>query len=368
MTDLLISEPRTERPRPPARPPTQSVVQIAAIGFIAYVVATLLNAASLHANAERLPLGAQRDNALAAADIAVDVSERVGFDRPADALRWIRGVESAGTTRPATASVSVPVSTTTAPIAVATSSAATSSVATSTPAPIAPAPATTTTTAVVTFPDVPRPAPLGPAAPLRAWFGGDSLAQGLGLAFERWVDGEQFAQLDGKGVISTGLARPDVYDWARDIALALESGAHDVLFVLLGANDAQPLRDDRGAVIEFGSAEWVADYRLRVAALMAQADAAQTRLVWIGLPPARTDVLDAKLSVITAAVAAEAKLHAAVAYVDLRTALAPNGQYDAYCTRPDEHPFLCRTNDGVHFTPDGYRYVAELAVTAARAS
>ena len=363
MTDLLISEPLTERPRTTARPPTQSVVQIAAIGFIAYVVATLLNAASLHANAERLPLGAQRDNALAAADIAVDWSERVGFDRPADALRWMRGLETASTTRPATASVPIPGVTTTAPTTVPASKAPATTLA-----PIAPAPATTTTTAVVTFPDVPRPAPLSPATPLRAWFGGDSLAQGLGLAFERWIDGEQFAQLDGKGVISTGLARPDVYDWARDIALALESGEHDVLFVLLGANDAQPLRDDRGAVIEFGSPEWVADYRLRVAALMAQADAAQTRLVWIGLPPARTDVLDAKLSVITAAVAAEAKLHAAVAYVDLRTALAPNGQYDAYCTRADEDPFLCRTNDGVHFTPDGYRYVAQLAVTAARAS
>ncbi len=158
-----------------------------------------------------------------------------------------------------------------------------------------------------------------------------------------------------------------MYDWAHDIAEAIDAGKHDALFVLLGANDAQPLQfADAAGTAEFGTDEWIAEYRLRVAALMAQADYARVRLVWIGLPPARSTPLDVKLSVISAAVASEASVHPYVTYIDLRSVLAPEHKYQAHCTWPDGTEFPCRTNDGVHFNTAGYDFVATLAIETAR--
>ena len=357
VTDLLPPPSPTDIVQVDARPeprlPTQPVVRIVGIGAVAYCVAALLNATSLRHQAERMPLGAQRDTAIAAADVAVDWSHRLGFDRPGEVVQDIR------TNPPRQLPAPPPPVSATTTTTIATTPTTTPVAASTTPTSSAP-----TTTAVP--PPAVRPPTLPAGTALRAWFGGDSLAQGLGLALERSADGKQLARLDGKGVISTGLARPDVYDWARDVSAAIAGGDHDVLFLLLGANDAQPLKPSDGSTAEFGDPAWVDEYRLRAAALMAQADSARTRLIWIGLPRVRTDSLDRKLGVISAAVAAESTLHAAVTYVDLRTALTPDGGYDPYCTSPDGGSFLCRTNDGVHFTAEGYRFLAELAIKAAR--
>ncbi|MCA9533476.1 MAG: DUF459 domain-containing protein [Myxococcales bacterium] len=45
---------------------------------------------------------------------------------------------------------------------------------------------------------------------------------------------------------STGLARPDFYDWPRSVSRGPELGGHAGVMVLLGGNDTQPIRLMRG--------------------------------------------------------------------------------------------------------------------------
>jgi len=89
---------------------------------------------------------------------------------------------------------------------------------------------------------------------------------------------------------STGLARPDFYDWPRSVRRGPSLGGHLGVMVLLGGNDTQPLRLMRGRR-RAGTVRWEHEAEWRVA----YAELVQTfgrelcergarRVVWL-LPP-----------------------------------------------------------------------------------
>ena len=105
------------------------------------------------------------------------------------------------------------------------------------------------------------------AEPLRLWVGGDSMAQDFGAAVERVASsrGTFTPTLDYR--ISTGLTRPDYFNWPvhlRDDVLPTDP---EVMVVMFGANDAQPLEVD-GTVRQVSDPEWQAEYRRRVGTTM----------------------------------------------------------------------------------------------------
>ena len=66
---------------------------------------------------------------------------------------------------------------------------------------------------------------------------------------------------------SSGLARPELYDWNRELAESLAAQPPDVLVFMIGANDGQALETASGFV-EFGSQVWLDAYGSRVGNLM----------------------------------------------------------------------------------------------------
>ena len=214
--------------------------------------------------------------------------------------------------------------------------------------------------------NVPLPTPTpgvcqpAPDQPLNVWVGGDSLSALLGEALvERgYESGVMHGNVDAR--ISTGLTRPDYFDWPREIARVVQEERPDVVVLMLGANDAQPIRSPGGDVYQPRSDGWRAEYARRVGQAMDTARGPGRLLVWVSLPPMRSDDLTAHVDEINAVVRAEAAKRRDILYVDSTTLLGDeSGEYTPYVRDAGGDVEQIREQDGVHLTRAGAERLAE---------
>jgi uncharacterized protein len=205
-----------------------------------------------------------------------------------------------------------------------------------------------------------------PGRKLRVVIVGDSLAAGLGYFAER-VFRPRLVRVSGQGRISTGLARPDYFNWPFTMRRIVRRFDPDLVIVMLGENDHQSLQDVHGnRAAQIGTAAWPAEYRERVLRMMRIATSRGGKLVWAGLPIAsdgrfrqhslrQNDVFEFASKIVND-----------VVYFDSWNRFrAPGGGYTAYF-REGGRVTLIREGDGLHFNAAGYtivtREIAELAV------
>jgi hypothetical protein len=197
---------------------------------------------------------------------------------------------------------------------------------------------------------------------------GDSLSQGLGPAIEQWFDAE-YARVLSLGRQSTGLSRQDYFNWRTGMRQLVEEFRPDLVFVLLGSNDAQAQVSPSGAEIPVGSVEWVDGYRERTDLLLREATRAGTHVVWVGIPVVadrRRWEFYRRVNDIYRETAATSPL---ATYVDSWTAFeAKDGGYTAFVRNERGELLEMRGPDGIHFTPTGYAYLGRIAIRAASAA
>jgi hypothetical protein len=197
---------------------------------------------------------------------------------------------------------------------------------------------------------------------------GDSLSQGLGPAIERWFDPE-FARVLSLGQQSSGLSRQDYFNWQAGMRQIVEEFRPDLVFVLLGSNDAQAQVMPDGTEIPTGSFEWVREYRSRAERLVREATEAGIRVVWVGIPvvsePWRRDFYRRVNDYFREAV----KTSPLATYVDSWSAFdAKDGAYTAFVRNERGELQEMRAPDGIHYTPTGYGYLGRIAIRAASAA
>ena len=201
--------------------------------------------------------------------------------------------------------------------------------------------------------------------PLRVAVVGDSLAAGVGFYAER-VFKPFFADVTKQGQISTGLARPDYYNWPSALKEIASVFRPDLVIVLLGENDNQSLVDPQGRLeTSIGTGAWPPAYEERVERFATIATGAGAHVIWIGLPVERDEsrwVFIERQNTIYEKVADRL---ANVAYLDSWDLFAkPDGGYTAYF-RDGNRVELVREDDGVHFTATGYTILIEHAARLA---
>ncbi|MFV0258610.1 MAG: DUF459 domain-containing protein [Acidimicrobiales bacterium] len=200
--------------------------------------------------------------------------------------------------------------------------------------------------------------------PLRLLVTGDSTVEPVGNAILRSLadDPTTAAWLDVR--ISTGLSRPDFFDWPAHLSGLLPETRAEVLVVMLGANDAQSFVAD-GRMLTYGTDEWFAAYRARVATIMDQATAAGAFVVWLGQPTMRDAAFEAKLTPLNQIFAAEAAARPGRAvYVDTARAMSVDGSgaYTPTLVDGSGHQRVVRSTDGIHMTNDGGEILAPIVV------
>jgi uncharacterized protein len=187
--------------------------------------------------------------------------------------------------------------------------------------------------------------------PLQLWIGGDSLVSEFGPALADVVARTHRGVAEVDFRFSTGLSRPDFFDWPEHLDKTVRRTDPDVLVVMFGANDAQNI-SVRGEVLDFGSADWKAEYAGRVGSLMDRLRSQGRGLYWVGQPIMASADFDARMSLLNEIYRAEAKRRPGVTYIDTRALFAADGAFSAYLD-DDGQRVLMRQQDGVHLTRAG---------------
>ena len=313
--------------------------------LVALAIGALLGAASLEKVAERQGYGTGRDVALAITKPLKSFSHALFLDRPRDWLASLTGHED----QPASSLLLAATTTTTSTTTTTTTAPASTTVTT------VPAPTTTTLPLhrVATADD-----------PVHVWMGGDSLMGTVSEAYGRATGGDARVRMTTDVQVGTGLARPDVLDWATELTDQLNANQPDVVVLSFGANDDQPLHAPDGAYDSLYTPEWEAEYARRVGVMMDIASANGARqVIWLGLPTERPDHLNNVKDAMNDAAKAEASKRPDVHFVDLHPIFdAPDGSYTDEINRSDGTPITARARDGVHLSEDGADVLAPVLV------
>jgi len=210
------------------------------------------------------------------------------------------------------------------------------------------------------------PRVISATAPLRVGVFGDSQSKDLGLAMKSRKAKDPTISVYQQGQVSTGLARPDFYNWPARIQEFLADDDVDAVVFMTGSNDDQTLQDRLGnAVTRIGTPEWSEEYRRRVAGLMDLVNNGQHRLVWVEVPLVRDPELGATAKIINQIVRDEAASRQWVSVVDAEAALAgPDGAYSDFLELDGKAPVRCRRPDGVHLTSECLEELSDMVFDA----
>ena len=161
---------------------------------------------------------------------------------------------------------------------------------------------------------------------------------------------------------SSGLSRPDFYDWPARAAQLMAEEDPDIWVVMVGANDGQDVIDNGGQFRQLGTDEWEAIYRSRIGGLMDLLTADGRAVIWIGQPVMRDTEFDERMEYLSSLYQSEASARAYVSFVDARRVFAgDDGRYADYLPAGDGSLTQMRLGDGIHLTRSGAeRLVSQL--------
>lgn len=319
------------------------------------LLAVLLNAPALEQGAESMPYGRERDFWLAVWKPFAAVSRLFFLDEPRNLLDRALGREQRDLFE--------------LPAAPGDEPGQPGGDATALPG-RTPTPGRGTPAASPTPTPDPRPKLRTPTAadPLRVWIGGDSMVKVLGEAFVRQAAETGVIAAAHDPQLSSGLTRPDFFDWPGHFNQLVQSGRYEVFIVMFGANDSQGIKTPEGQIFQPGDPGWTAEYRRRVAGVMDLLGGGNRLVLWVGQPIMRSAEFSQRMAELNAIYREEAAKRPWVQFIDLWPLFqAPGGGYDAYLRDDDGQVKEMRHPDGVHLVRDGGERAARAIMAALKA-
>jgi uncharacterized protein len=200
------------------------------------------------------------------------------------------------------------------------------------------------------------------ADPLRVLIVGDSLGIDMGgqLQYDLAGTGVVNAALDARE--STGLTRPDYFNWPAELASDLKTASPQVVVVMIGANDAQDFLGPPD--VPYTSPQWNPMYSQRVSSFMQEAESGGAQVIWVGMPPMENPALSAQMADLDNIDQTEAAAQTPpVVYISTDKSLGTaQGGYTAFITNAAGQVVNVRTPDGTHLTPGGGQVVAQQVI------
>jgi uncharacterized protein len=218
-----------------------------------------------------------------------------------------------------------------------------------------------------TQPVATEPVNTGPASaenPATVFIVGDSDAGTFGPYLQILLDGTGVVetQLDYK--VSSGLARPDFFDWPAEIDRKLPEVNPDIVVATFGGNDAQGLAVESGEFIigdpVANEAEWTEEYQQRVGAVMDQLLEGGRTLIWVGIPNDDNPDVTARMAIQDRAAKAAAAERPEVIFIDTwKRFSGRDGGWAEFVIDPrDGEGKDVRADDGFHLNTTGAEILA----------
>jgi hypothetical protein len=328
MSDRRHSKPPRERRR---RTAASALVAI----LVAFTLGVLLNAPAMKKSAMELPFGGERSFRLALVGPLAAVSHWTYLDRPGRLVAEALGKPDPGRAEGAAV----------APLPTPSASGR--------PRPI----------------PVNKPLPKPYAGhPMRLYIAGDSMAGIPGMALVNLSHGTHLIKPLLDYHISTGLVRPDFFNWPAQLQRQVDSFKPGAAVVMWGANDNQSVQTATGKVYQFGSSGWEKEYRRRIRdALTILFNGGVRRVYWVGQPVMADASFDKQIRLVNDIFRTEAEKHPGVQYIDAYAALSKDGRYAQYLKDESGTTQQVREGDGEHLTYAGGLRLAKVIMAAVKA-
>ena len=189
--------------------------------------------------------------------------------------------------------------------------------------------------------------------PLRVWVGGDSLTSEFAPALSDRLARTQRGKAEVEFRFSTGLARPDFFNWPGRLRQVVDNQDPDAFVVMFGANDGQNISVD-GTVLEFGTPTWSEEYARRVRTVLETLTGDGRSVYWVGQPVMADQAFDRKMQFLNDIFRAETQRFDDAQYIDTRALFeGEDGNFASYLDDANGQSTLMRQQDGVHFTRAG---------------
>ena len=310
------------------------------------LLALLLTSGKVVEIAERQEFGDARDLNLAVAEGIDRAANFLSLNRPYDALRDLRDANNGRSETVAVVTTTIPATTTTTTTTVPAANDSSSE-------------ATTTTTAAPATTTVPAGRVVTDDAPLRVYVAGDSQATYLGQAIAS-ESGVRSLEVELDDRISTGLARPDYFDWPAQWTNQMVELDPEVVVLFIGANDHQDMVDAAGQRLIEGSEAWRDEWRARLIAALDILTTDNRIVYWVTQPPMRDGALDAGVRVINEVAEEVLAERSEVKAIDIWDLFGGDGAYQDRLAGPDGNTITARISDGVHLSRPAASWVADL--------
>ncbi len=209
------------------------------------------------------------------------------------------------------------------------------------------------------------------ADPARVLIAGDSDAGTFGPYLQQLLGETGLATTTLDYKVSSGLARPDFFDWPAHFREAIPGQNPDIVVVTFGGNDSQGLTDgttaDGAPNFIVGEpngtdddAEWRAEYGRRVGEVMDFLLEGGRSVVWVGIPNDDNPDVTLKLRVQDEVVRAEAAARAGVVFIDTWARFSGReGNWAQFVIDPrDNQGKAVRADDGFHLNTTGAEILA----------
>jgi hypothetical protein len=167
--------------------------------------------------------------------------------------------------------------------------------------------------------------------------------------------------------VSSGLSRPDFFDWPSYFAQRIPAVNPDIVVVTFGGNDAQGLRNlDKTWAVQHApgsgsdDTDWRAEYGKRVGAAMDYLGGDNRTLIWVGIPNDDNPGVTARLQVQNEVVMAEAVKRPKVVFIDTWKRFSGlSGGFATDVQDPRDGVFKpVRREDGFHLNTTGAEILA----------
>lgn len=198
------------------------------------------------------------------------------------------------------------------------------------------------------------------ADPARVLILGDSDAGTFGPYLMELLDTNGVTESELFYKVSSGLSRPDFFDWPAEIQRQTASVDPDIVVVTFGGNDAQDLVID-GRAYPVSTDEWQAEYGRRVAEAIDLLTGDGRTLVWVGIPNAKSEEFTKRLEILRDVTLAELEKHPDdVVYIDTWDRFdGLSGGYADFVVDPrDGRGKNVRADDGFHLNVTGAEILA----------
>ncbi|MCX6790902.1 MAG: DUF459 domain-containing protein [Candidatus Gribaldobacteria bacterium] len=199
---------------------------------------------------------------------------------------------------------------------------------------------------------------INPLSPYRFLLVGDSFMAvmgGVGDILESSLLKYKSVEVLRVGKVSSGLSRPDYFDWPNQARQIITNSQPNVAIVMLGTNDAQSFEtystDGVKTIFKYGTQQWGQEYRKRVREFLEIFQANNITVYWIGMPIMRDPSYSERIRGLNLIYEQEILNFSNARFIPTRDLLVDsNGNYASSLTDFRGRQMATRVADGIHLT------------------